>query len=77
MLTEPANLLRIPHFLSASTPQALQKLMLEANAQDMCEYRYTSIQFVGGKWYAWYLKDVSNQSAPIILAKKKLKEGQV
>ena len=76
MLTEPGNSLRIPHFLVANTPQALQKLMLETNLLDLCEYKYTNIQFASGKWYAWYLKDASSAQAPIVLGKKKLKEGQ-
>ena len=54
----PANLFKIPRFLEASNPADLSKKMLKNNLGKQMEFKYFDIQFVKGKWYAWYYEDV-------------------
>jgi hypothetical protein len=51
------NLRRIPHFISAASPKALQRSMFLNNVKDGYEYRYFDIsEDKKGKWIAWYYK---------------------
>jgi len=43
----------IPDFLTAGSPQGLRRLMRLNNAKRGCWHKY-DIQFVQGKWFAWY-----------------------
>lgn len=48
--------LNVPHFLSAGSPAGLRRQMLKNNALNGTAYSYFDIQFVGGKWYAWFYR---------------------
>lgn len=48
----------IPNYLTAATPEKLQRLMLETNMRLGAWHNY-QIQFVNGKWFAWYHEDIS------------------
>ena len=54
---EFANALRIPHFLSAGSPEGLRRKMLENNIKDGKVYNYFQIVHTGSKWFAWYHKN--------------------
>lgn len=49
-----ARLDYIPSFLTAASPIGLRRLMLENNQKHKKMIKYFDIQFVNGKWYAWY-----------------------
>jgi len=57
--------INIPNFIAALTPQGLRRLMLMNNLKHGYFFKYYSIEFINGKWYAWYYaeadsKDMSN-----------------
>lgn len=59
----------IPQFVSAGSPQGLRRAMLLANARAGAFHKFFGVQFVNGKWYAWYYapvtdQDVEKMSAP-------------
>ena len=45
----------IPSFLTARSPEGLRRLMLRNNAKHAMFFKYFDIQFVNGRWYAWYI----------------------
>lgn len=49
--------LRIPNFLTAGSAIGLRRLMLLNNTKKAKQYNYFDIQFVSGKWFAWYYDD--------------------
>lgn len=51
----------IPNFISASTPQGLRRLMLKNNFKKGIQFFYFDIQFVKGKWVAWYRQDIKTK----------------
>jgi len=51
------NILHSPLFLTASSAENLHKEMLKNNAKWNSEFVYFDLQFVKGKWYAWYYFD--------------------
>ena len=53
----------IPDYLVASSPQGLRRLCLLNNYKHGKQFVYTNIQFVNGKWYAWYIKDIGMKDA--------------
>jgi hypothetical protein len=57
-------------FLEATSPQELVRLQLFTNTMLMGRADFTDIQHVDGKWYAWFLVDISKH--PEVL--KKLNE---
>lgn len=71
MLTNPGDVLHVPHFIQAPNPQALQKLMLENNLKNLKEYKYFDIGVQSGKWYAWFYEVAGNIS---YLAGKEVKK---
>ena len=50
---QEGNVLNIPQFVKAKTPQKLQELMLSKNIELQMEKRYTVVHD-GKSWYAWY-----------------------
>ena len=44
----------IPMFLEADTKKDLVEAMLRRSMEDSHSYRFFDIQFVEGKWVAWY-----------------------
>ena len=48
----------IPNYLSASSPRGLRRLMLKRSSLKGRFYKFTDIQFVDGKWYAWYVDGI-------------------
>lgn len=49
-----ANLRRIPNVLSARSPRGLRRLMLNNNVKHGIEFKYFDIQFINGRWFAWF-----------------------
>jgi len=53
----PGNMLNIPQFVSARSPQGLLRSMLAQNMRDSTQYQYFSIVCdPDGKWVAWFYK---------------------
>lgn len=44
----------VPQFVSAPSPRGLRRAMILVNARAGSFHKFFDIQFVGGKWYAWY-----------------------
>ena len=42
------------NFVTAKTPRGLRLAMLRNNSKKGFNFKYRDIQFVKGKWYAWY-----------------------
>lgn len=53
-----ANAKLIPQFVSARSPQGLRRAMIMINAKSGNWHKFFDIQFVAGKWYGWYYKEV-------------------
>jgi hypothetical protein len=51
----------IPHYISAESPERLRSLMLKNNMRLNSWVNYKYIQYVDGKWYAWYYIDVEKE----------------
>jgi len=49
-----ARLDRIPNFVTALTPEGLRRAMFRNNAKHSIQFVYHNIQFVNGKWFAWF-----------------------
>ena len=56
----------VTNFISAGTPQGLRRAMLKVNAKHGMQHIFRDIQFVEGRWYAWFdeheadVKDLEN-----------------
>jgi len=48
----------IPNYISAATPRGLRRLMLSESSKRGRFYKFTDIQFVDGRWYAWFVDDI-------------------
>lgn len=57
---KPPSSVDVPTFVSALTPQGLVRAMLLNNLKLKGMAQYHSITFANGKWYAWFLKDLSD-----------------
>jgi len=44
----------IPSYIMASSPRGLRLSMLKNNVKYGMTFQYFDIQFVKGKWYAWF-----------------------
>jgi hypothetical protein len=57
------KLSNIPNYISASTLKGLRRLMFRNNVKARKQFIYQDIQYVNGKWYAFYLEDfrIENQ----------------
>ncbi len=62
----PAKSTVIPNFLVASSPLGLRRLMLFNNKKHGAWLKYDPIQFVNGKWYAWYYAESIQQDDPLL-----------
>jgi hypothetical protein len=62
----PAKSTVIPNFIVASSPLGLRRLMLLNNSKHGMWFKY-DIQFVNGKWYAWYHADVTSDNQDPIM----------
>lgn len=51
---------QIRMFLRADTPEELVSLQLQNNILLKGRADYTDIQFVNGKWYAWFMVDIDH-----------------
>jgi hypothetical protein len=56
-----STLSTIPNVLVSETPEGLRQLMLENNIRMDAWVNYRWVQFVDGKWYAWYDSDVDKE----------------
>lgn len=50
----------IPNFITAASPQGLRRLMLMTNKRLGAWHNY-QIQFVNGRWFAWYHAGLDNK----------------
>jgi len=66
-----SKLTRIPSFISARSPLALRRLMLANNVKLGGEVKYFDIQFVEGKWWAWFYIDIENDKTFYSIADQK------
>lgn len=64
------NSLRIPRFLSASSPSGLERIMLKNNLDKSKEHNYFDIVQVDGKWFAWFYEEVQVKTQDILEVKK-------
>lgn len=53
-MSDVGNSLRIPMYLTASSPKDLMRLMLSNNLKSGKEHRYFDISFDGSKWVVWF-----------------------
>lgn len=51
----------IPNFLTAGSPRGLRRLMLLNNKRLGAWHNY-QIQFVNGKWFAWFHEEVTRSN---------------
>lgn len=56
---KPPSASDVPNYLTATSPQGLVKAMFENNMRLKGHVQYHSIQFANGKWYAWFLHDLT------------------
>lgn len=54
-----ARLDNIPNYLTARSPQGLRRAMLVNNLRKQTQLVYSNIQFVDGKWYAWFYEETN------------------
>lgn len=57
-----ANLLEIPDYVKATSPQGLRRFMLQVQTRDSMQYVFHNIQFVDGYWFAWYYKSAKTDT---------------
>lgn len=50
----------IPQFVTARSPLGLRRAMLMANSKAGAFHKFFDIQFVSGRWYAWYYAPVTD-----------------
>ncbi len=60
LFTKPPSSVDVPTFVSALTPQGLVRAMLSNNLKLKGMATYHSITFANGRWYAWFLKDLTD-----------------
>ena len=53
-----ARLDKIPNFVTAQTPRGLRRQMFLNNMRKNVQYVYHHIQFVDGKWFAWFYDEM-------------------
>ena len=53
-----ARLDKIPNFVTAQTPMGLRRQMFLNNMSKNVQYVYHAIQYVNGKWFAWYYEEM-------------------
>ena len=51
---------KVPHFLTAKTPDELHQKMTLLNKTHNTAYIYRDISFDGKQWVAWYLRESSS-----------------
>lgn len=56
----------IPNFVVARSAQALRVAMLRNNARFGIMFHYFDIQFVDGKWFAWFFHRVDLRTDPLL-----------
>lgn len=44
----------IPNYIQAVTPRGLRLAMIENNTRQKLTIQYFDIQYVKGKWFAWF-----------------------
>lgn len=57
-----SQLVTIPNYVAAGSPQGLRRLMILNNVKRGTWYKYFDIQLnpKDGRWYAWYLETVTD-----------------
>jgi hypothetical protein len=59
----------IPNFVSAASPQGLRRVMFQKCIKDGLLYTFFDIQFVNGKWIAWF-KEEPNDIKEVAFSKE-------
>jgi len=57
---------QIPNFVAARSPQGLRIAMLRNNAKFGTMFHYFDIQFVQGKWFAWFFHRIDAATDPLL-----------
>lgn len=64
----------IPNFITAASPRALRRLMLLNNRRLGAWHKY-DIQFVNGKWFAWFHEDITRADVNSLIEDPRVKDG--
>lgn len=59
------NILHIPHYLTASTPKGLMRLMLKNNTKYGKEFRYSTPTKDGKVWITWFYVSIEESRGRI------------
>lgn len=54
-----ANAKLIPQYVSARSPQGLRRAMIMLNAKSGAWHKFFDIQYVDGRWFAWFYQEVT------------------
>jgi len=68
-VSDVGNALRIPRFLSASSPRGLEQAMLKNNLQKSKEHKYFDISFDGKNWIVWFIEEVPVKGSDLLRSK--------
>lgn len=49
-----ANLLAVPKYIKATSPEGLRRAMFQAQIKDSMQYNFKDFNFINGFWYVWY-----------------------
>ena len=73
----PVALTSIPHFITAASPEELQRLCIKNNLQHAIVFKYFDIQEMkDGRWIAWFFHDLDfNSIVKSDLKRRVEKEG--
>lgn len=64
-----ANLLAVPQYVTASSPEGLRANMLKVQLKYSVQYTWFNIIFANGKWYAWYFHEPKSDAEQLKAAK--------
>lgn len=65
-----ANLLAVPKYIKAGSPEGLRRLMMQVQLKDSMQYKFFDISFVNGNWYAWYFFEPKSDTDKLKAAKE-------
>jgi hypothetical protein len=53
------NILHVPLFVKADSPEKLVSAMIQTNSDNRVSYKYFSIVYDGSNWFGWYYGDAT------------------
>ena len=60
----------LKNYITAKSPNGLRRLMMQNNARKGYSFIYEDVQFVKGRWYAWYNEELRNSEIPESIQEK-------